>query len=64
MRYWSREIIRSAFYEDLADYVTAELTAFSPKADESPLDDYPISVDWFLTYKKVELLCFRSTQQR
>ena len=58
MRYWSREIIRSAFYEDLADYVTAELTAFSPKADESPLDDYPISVDWFLTYKKWSFYVF------
>ena len=48
MRYWSREVIRSAFYDDLNEYVTSELTQFSPAPDISPLSDYPISVDWSL----------------
>ncbi len=48
MRYWNREIVRSAFYEDLRSYITTELTCFEPTADQSPLPDYPISVDWSL----------------
>ena len=50
MRYWSREVIRGAFYEDLGEYVTDELATFAPVADEMPIPDYPISVDWSLTY--------------
>lgn len=51
MRYWSREIVRSSFYDDLGIYVTTELERFSPVADQSPLEDYPvISVDWTLTF--------------
>ena len=51
MRYWSREIVRSTFYDDLRTYVTTELWRFSPVADQSPLTDYPvISVDWTLTF--------------
>ena len=49
MRYWSRENIRSAFYDDLADYITTDLTAFSPIANQFPLPDYPVSLDWSLT---------------
>ena len=49
MRYWSRENIRSAFYDDLEAYITAEMTAFSPVAAQFPLLDYPVSVDWSLT---------------
>ena len=30
MRYWSREVVRSAFYDDLRDYVTTELRRFFP----------------------------------
>ena len=49
MRYWNREITRSAFYDDLEKYITSELTAFSPDANQFPLPDYPVSVDWSLT---------------
>ena len=40
MRYWSREIVRSEFYDDLRDCITTELSRFSPVADKSPLADY------------------------
>ena len=58
MRYWGREIIRSAFYEDLQEYVTTELVGFSPVADFSPLPEYPISVDWSLTHNSRSLYVF------
>ena len=52
MRYWSRELVRSAFYDDIKDYVTTELGLFQPVADKSPIPENPIfSVDWFLTHK-------------
>ncbi len=51
MRYWSREVVRGAFYEDLEKYVTTELTLFSPIADQTPIQESPIiSVDWSLTH--------------
>ena len=37
MRYWSREIVRSVFYDDLKEYVTTELTRFSPIANQAPI---------------------------
>lgn len=52
MRYWAREVHRSTFYDDLGEYVTAELKPFSPIADLSPLPDYPIGVDWCLTHNE------------
>ena len=58
MRYWSREITRSAFYEDLEDYITAELTTFSPSADLFPLADYPTGVDWSLTFESWNFYVF------
>lgn len=51
MRYWSRETVRSEFYENLAQYITGELAEFGPVADISPIPDYPISVDWSLTHQ-------------
>ena len=50
MRYWNRENIRSAFYDDLNEYVENELTQFSPVPGVSPLPDYPITVDWLLKH--------------
>ena len=58
MRYWSRESVRSAFYDDLSDYITTELTRFSPVPDHSPLPDYPISVDWPLTHSNRNFYVF------
>ncbi len=59
MRYWSREIIRSTFYEDLEEYTTTELRQFNPKQGISPLPNYDIiSVDWALTYKNRNLYLF------
>ena len=58
MRYWSRETIRSAFYDDLRTYVTTNLTQFTPIANYSPLLDYPISVDWTLTHNRRNLYLF------
>ena len=50
MRYWGREQVRSAFYDDLAKCISTELARFDPAANQSPLPDYPISVDWQLTH--------------
>lgn len=59
MRYWNRETVRTAFYDDLGDYVTTGLSRFSPIADRSPLADYPIiSVDWTLTHNRRDLYVF------
>ncbi len=59
MRYWSREVVRSAFYDDLRDYVTSELRRFSPTPDHVPLSDYPIiSVDWSLKHNDRDLYVF------
>ena len=48
MRYWGREVVRSAFYEDLAAYVTTDLVQYQPKDNVFPLPDYPIGPDWSL----------------
>lgn len=59
MRYWSREIIRSTFYEDLGEYTTNNLSQFEPVPDHSPLNHYRIlSVDWSLTYKNRNFYLF------
>ncbi len=58
MRYWSREITRSAFYEDLEVYITSDLATFSPGANQFPLPDFPIGVDWFLTFKSWNFYLF------
>lgn len=59
MRYWSREIVRSTFYEDLKVYTTTELKQFAPKQDDLPLPDYNIlSVDWSLSYKNRKFYLF------
>lgn len=51
MRYWNRETVRSAFYEDLNGYVETEMKLFSPVQNHAPLDMSDIfSVDWFLTH--------------
>ena len=58
MRYWSRELVRSAFYDDLAEYVSSELSPFVPLADQFPLPEHPISVDWQLTYNGHQFYLF------
>lgn len=58
MRYWSRELVHSAFYDDLAEYVAAELARFEPIQDQSPLADYPLSVDWQLTCNQRQFYLF------
>ena len=59
MRYWSRETVRSAFYDDLRDHVTANLAQFSPIANRAPLADFSvISVDWSLSHNSRDLFLF------
>ncbi len=58
MRYWSRESIRSAFYDDLKDYVTTELMRFTPLPEASPLPDYPMNVDWTLVHNNRNFYVF------
>ena len=58
MRYWNREVIRSTFYDDLGDYIASEMTVFSPMADQFPMSEYPISVDWHLTHNERNFYVF------
>ncbi len=59
MRYWSRELFRTAFYDDLRDYTIRELRQFNPAPDRSPLPSYDIiSVDWSLTHNNRNLYLF------
>ena len=58
MRYWSREITRSAFYDDLEEYITSDLKDFSPSAALFPLPDYPTGVDWSLTLESWSFFVF------
>ncbi len=59
MRYWSREIVRSAFYEDLNNYTTTELKMFNPQPDVSPLPKYGlITVDWTLKRNDRDMYLF------
>ena len=59
MRYWGRETVRSAFYDDLKDYVTTGLTRFAPVPNRVPLPDYPvINVDWSLSHNNRNLYLF------
>lgn len=52
MSYWSREIIRSTFYEDLREYNEINLKDFNPMPDICPLaDDKLISVDWTISHQ-------------
>lgn len=58
MRYWGREQVRSAFYDDLAKCISTELAHFYPAANQSPLPEYPISVDWQLTHDRHRFYLF------
>ena len=58
MRYWSRESVRSAFYDDLGSYIDQELAQFNPVRNHFPMDDYPISVDWSLSYNRRDFYLF------
>ena len=59
MRYWSRETVRSAFYDDLNEYVASEMKRFSPVQNHAPLDGNDIlSVDWFLQHNGRSLYVF------
>ena len=58
MRYWSRETVRSAFYDDLGSYVNEGLVEFNPVKNLFPMDDYPISVDWSLSHNRRDFYLF------
>lgn len=58
MRYWSKETVRSEFYDNLSYYITTELIEFSPQINVSPLPDYPIQVDHTLVCNERDLYLF------
>ena len=58
MRYWSRELVRSAFYDDLGDWIQTDLAEFSPEPETFPLPDYPIGVDWSLKHNDRDFFLF------
>ena len=48
---WSREVVRSSFYEDLKEYTLTGLKEFNPRPDITPIPNYEmITVDWSLHY--------------
>lgn len=50
MRYWSRETVRSAFYDDLGDHVVSAFQDYSPRPRLSPLRSEAFAVDWTLSH--------------
>lgn len=50
MRYWSRETIRSAFYDDLGNHIVSSMQDYSPRPKLSPLSSEAFAVDWTLSY--------------
>ena len=64
MRYWSKEVVRNAFYDDLRQYVVESLSMYSPVADIPPIPDFPMTVDWALEQQPPIDVCFRCAWQR
>lgn len=59
MRYWQRETVRSAFYEDLEQWIIQSLAEFEPRPNLSPIDEYPLlTVDWSLNHNKRDFYVF------
>ena len=58
MRYWGREIIRSAFYDDLKQCVMDNFSRFEPAPEQYPIPDYPVGVDWSLTHNNRNFYVF------
>ena len=59
MDYWSREMIKSTFYEDLQSIILKDLKIFNPQSNITPLDSYKeVKVDWSLKYKKRQFYLF------
>ena len=59
MRYWNRETVRSAFYDDLNEYIATEMKRFSPVQNHTPMEGYDVlSVDWFLTHNERNIYVF------
>lgn len=58
IRYWHRESIRSAFYDDLGQYITTKLKRFNPIADLFPISAYPVSADWSIKHNKRKFYLF------
>ena len=58
MRYWSRETVRNAFYDDLENCVYTDFARFDPHPDLFPLADYPSGVDWTLRHDNRDFYVF------
>ena len=58
MRYWSREVVRSAFYDDLGSHVADSYKAFVPKPKLTPLPSLDLTVDWTLSLDRRSFYLF------
>ena len=59
MRYWGRQTVRSSFYDDLSEYITSNLTGYSPVPSRYPIRNYDIfSVDWTLKHNNRDFYLF------
>ena len=64
MRYWSRENVRSAFYDDLGSYVDQELVQFNPVQEPLPDGGLPDQRGLVPDAQSSGLLFVRSVGQR
>lgn len=58
MRFWNREAVRNAFYDDLKSYIISDLERFSPTPDFAPIPNSPVSVDWALSHNNRSFYVF------
>ena len=58
MRYWSREVVRSAFYDDLGNHVASSFQDFQPQPKLIPLPSLGLTVDWTLTLDRRSFFLF------
>ena len=58
MRYWSREVVRSAFYDDLGSHVADSYKDFVPKPKLTPLPSLDLTVDWTLSLDRRSFYLF------
>lgn len=59
MQYWSKDVVRSVFYDDLQHYIMGELTEFKPRRNYKPSPSSPLlKIDWRLRCNERDVFIF------
>lgn len=62
MQYWNKDIVRSAFHDDLQYYILDKLDKFNPTPNYVPPSSSPlVKIDWMLSYKQSKIFLFGVT---